>query len=159
MSSPPATTCRRKFPPRTLRDPISVLKPLSGADEGLEANLRSFFEQDHPEYELLFAVRDAADPAVRVVRALIEKFPSRTARLLITGEPPYPNAKVYSLERMVAEARYDIARNERQRHPRRTRIPAFHRRRVQRSRASHWQLVPIARWRARASGLSSKPKA
>jgi len=98
----------QKIPAAHSSDPISVLKPLSGADEGLEANLRSFFEQDHPEYELLFAVSGPADPAVPVVRALIEKFPSRTARLLITGEPPYPNAKVHSLERMVAEARYDI---------------------------------------------------
>lgn len=98
----------QKIPAAHSSAPISVLKPLSGADEGLEANLRSFFEQDHPDYELLFGVRDPADPAVPLVQALLDEFPSRTARLLITGEPPYPNAKVYSLERMVAAARYDI---------------------------------------------------
>jgi len=88
--------------------PISVLKPLSGVDEGLEANLRSFFEQDHPDFELLFAVRESTDPAAVIVRALIEKFPSRQARLVITGDPPYPNAKVYSLDRMVAEAQHEV---------------------------------------------------
>ena len=98
----------QKVPPAASAAPISVLKPLAGADEGLEANLRSFFLQDHPQYELLFGVRDSADPAAAVVQALIAKFPTRTARLLITGEPPYPNAKVYSLERMVVEARYDV---------------------------------------------------
>lgn len=87
---------------------ISVLKPLSGIDEGLEANLRSFFEQDHPDFEILFAVRESSDPAAAIARALMEKFPHRPARLLITGNPPYPNAKVYSLELMVGEALHEI---------------------------------------------------
>jgi ceramide glucosyltransferase len=88
--------------------PISVLKPLSGLDEGLETNLRSFFEQHHPEFEILFAVRDAADPAIRIVEALQREFPTRPSRLIVTGEPPYPNAKVFSLDRMMAEARHDL---------------------------------------------------
>jgi ceramide glucosyltransferase len=87
---------------------ISVLKPLAGVDEGLEANLRSFFEQDHPAFEILFAVRDARDPAIQVVQALQEQFPARSSRMIITGEPPYPNAKVFSLDRMLAEARHDL---------------------------------------------------
>jgi ceramide glucosyltransferase len=98
----------QKIPAVQHPSPISVLKPLSGVDEGLEANLQSFFEQDHPGFEILFAVRESTDPSVAIVRALIEKFPNVRARLLITGDPPYPNAKVYSLECMLAEAQYDI---------------------------------------------------
>ncbi len=52
-----------------------MLKPLSGVDEGLEENLRSFFTQEYPHFELLFAVRDADDPAVPVVEALQREFP------------------------------------------------------------------------------------
>jgi ceramide glucosyltransferase len=88
--------------------PISVLKPLAGVDEGLETNLRSFFEQDHPAFELLFAVREGNDAAIPVVQALREQFPARASRLIVTGEPPYPNAKVFSLDRMLAEARHDL---------------------------------------------------
>ncbi|HEY6393642.1 MAG TPA: glycosyltransferase, partial [Bryobacteraceae bacterium] len=88
--------------------PISVLKPLSGIDEGLETNLRSFFEQDHPEYEILFAVREVDDPAAGIVAVLRKEFPSRAARLIVTGEPPYANAKVFSLDCMLAEARHDL---------------------------------------------------
>jgi ceramide glucosyltransferase len=88
--------------------PISVLKPLAGVDEGLETNLRSFFEQDHPAFELLFAVREHNDAAIPVVQALQEQFPARASRLLVTGEPPYANAKVFSLDRMLAEARHDL---------------------------------------------------
>jgi hypothetical protein len=38
-------------------EPVSILKPLHGVDDGLEANFRSFFEQDHPTFEILFAAR------------------------------------------------------------------------------------------------------
>jgi ceramide glucosyltransferase len=87
---------------------ISVLKPLSGIDEGLEENLRSFFEQNHPEFEILFAVRDADDPAVELVEALRKQHPGIRSELIVTGEPPYANAKVFSLASMLARARFDL---------------------------------------------------
>jgi ceramide glucosyltransferase len=96
-------------PPRTTSNiPLSVLKPLAGLDEGLEANLRSFFEQDYPAYELLFAVRQDTDPAVEVVRRLQAEYLGVPSRLLRVGEPPYANAKVWSLEQMTAEARHEV---------------------------------------------------
>jgi ceramide glucosyltransferase len=88
--------------------PISILKPLSGLDEGLEANLRSFFTQQYPEFELVFSVREAADPAVAVVEKLRREYPHLPARLVVTGEPPCPNAKVYALQCMLAEARHEL---------------------------------------------------
>src|SRR5947199_4269086 len=84
--------------------PISILKPLSGLDAGLESNLRTFFEQDYPSFEILFAVRDAADLAVDVVKKLRTEYPFVISRLLVTGEPPYANAKVFSLDRMLEAA-------------------------------------------------------
>ena len=98
----------QKSAPPEKHAPISVLKPLAGVDEGLRTNLRSFYTQNHPEFELLFAVREATDPAVQVVEALRAEFPARATRLIVTGEPPYPNAKVFSLERMLARAQYDL---------------------------------------------------
>ena len=83
---------------------ISVLKPLAGKDDGLEENLRTFFQQDYSNYELLFAVRDANDPAVPVVERLMRGYPEIRSRLIITGEPPYPHAKVFSLQRMLEES-------------------------------------------------------
>jgi len=88
--------------------PISVLKPLHGIDEGLEDNLRTFFEQEYPEFEILFAVREAGDPAAALVGRLQREYPTVASRLLITGEPPYANAKVYSLDLMRAQARFDL---------------------------------------------------
>lgn len=98
------------------RERVSVLKPLSGLDEGLEENLRGFFEQDFfeqehadaPLFELIFAVRDESDPCVPLVRRLCSEYKNVPSRLILTGEPPYPHAKVYSLARMMAVAKHDV---------------------------------------------------
>ncbi len=90
------------------RPPISVLKPLSGAEDELEQNLRCFFTQQYATYEILFAVRDPSDPAVAVVEKLRAAYSAIPVRLIVTGEPPYPNAKVYSLDLMKSAARYDL---------------------------------------------------
>ena len=87
---------------------ISILKPLSGAEPNLESNLRTFFEQDYPSFEILFAVRSATDPAVAIVEKLRAEFPTVPSRLIITGEPSYANAKVYSLDHMKSAARYEL---------------------------------------------------
>lgn len=88
--------------------PISVLKPLSGAEDQLEQNLRTFFTQQYSHYEILFAVRRADDPAVAVVEKLHVEYPAIPVRLIVTGEPPYPNAKVYSLDLMKSAAQHDL---------------------------------------------------
>jgi ceramide glucosyltransferase len=89
--------------------PISVLKPLCGPDEGLAENLRSFFAQDHPAFEILFAVHRADDLAVPVVERIQREYSGRVeARLLVTGESPIPNAKAFNLQRLVREARHEL---------------------------------------------------
>jgi hypothetical protein len=88
--------------------PISVLKPLSGLDPELEANLRTFFRLEYPQFELLFAAREESDPALAVVRRLQAEFPGVPSQLIVTGKPPspeFPNAKVYSLSRMARAAK------------------------------------------------------
>lgn len=96
-------------PPALQRaEPISILKPLAGLDLDLESNLRTFFEQDYPAYEILFAVRSESDLAVQVASRLQSEYPKIPSRLVITGEPPYPNAKVFSLEHMLSAAANDL---------------------------------------------------
>ncbi|MGE0131750.1 MAG: bacteriohopanetetrol glucosamine biosynthesis glycosyltransferase HpnI [Blastocatellales bacterium] len=88
------------FPEAVDLPTISLLKPLRGADPDLESHLESFFLQEYPSFEILFAVRQEADQAVNIVRRLQARYPRIAARLIITGEPPYANAKVYSMEKM-----------------------------------------------------------
>lgn len=88
---------------------ISVLKPLKGADLGLEENLRSFFRQSYSgQWELVFAVREASDPAVSVVEKLQAEFPEIESRLLVVGDTTYANAKVWSLERLCESAKHEV---------------------------------------------------
>jgi len=95
-------------PVATVVEPISVLKPLHGAEDQLERNLRSFFTQRYPAFEILFAVRYADDPAAAVVAKLQAEYPGVPTRLIVTGEPPYPNAKVYSLDLMKSAAQHEL---------------------------------------------------
>lgn len=88
--------------------PISILKPLSGVDEGLPENLRSFFVQDYPSFEILMAVHSAGDPAIPVIERIREQFPQVSSRLIVTNDAPYPNRKVFSLASMAAEARHEL---------------------------------------------------
>lgn len=96
--------------PPVLKDaePISILKPLSGLDLDLESNLRTFFVQDHSSFEILFAVKDLSDPAAEVVEKLRREYSHVPSQLLVTGESPYANAKVFSLDRMMAVAANDL---------------------------------------------------
>ena len=88
--------------------PISLLKPLCGADPDLKSHLESFFRQDYPAFEILFAVRNERDPALLVVCELMQKYPQISTQIVLTGEPPYANAKVYSMEKMAALAQHEI---------------------------------------------------
>src|SRR5882724_9331553 len=83
-----------------VQPPMSLLKPLGGADLGLEQHLKSFFCQKYPSFEILFAVRSQQDPAVPIVRDLMARYPGIPAQLIVTGDPPYANAKVFSMQKM-----------------------------------------------------------
>jgi ceramide glucosyltransferase len=88
--------------------PLSLLKPLHGAEPGLEANLATFYEQDYPEFEVLFCARSEDDPGLAIARRVAARYPQIATRFFHTGEPKYINAKVHSLEVMGAAARHSI---------------------------------------------------
>ena len=86
----------------------SLLKPLSGLENGLEPNLETFFQQDYPSYELLFAVNESTDPALEVVASLQRKYPHVPVTVVEAANSPYPSPKVFSLEKMGTQARGDL---------------------------------------------------
>jgi ceramide glucosyltransferase len=88
--------------------PLSLLKPLHGAEPFLEEHLTTFFEQDYPEYEILFCARTADDAGLAIAHRVAARYPQIPAKFFSTGEPPYINAKVRSMELMEEAAAHDI---------------------------------------------------
>src|SRR5665213_1420756 len=88
--------------------PVTVLKPLCGAEPGLYQHLRSFCRQDYPEFQIVFGVLDAADPALLVVRRLITEFPSLPIEVVVNSRQHGSNCKISNLINMIEQARYDV---------------------------------------------------
>src|SRR5215468_8321 len=73
--------------------PVSILKPLRGVDPQMYESFRSHCMQDYPEYEIIFGVNEADDPAVDAVHQLMREFPSCKIQLVICPEVLGTNRK------------------------------------------------------------------
>jgi ceramide glucosyltransferase len=85
---------------------VSMLKPLKGTDPDIYESFRSHCLQDYPEYEIIFGVSDADDPAVVSVHQLQREFPDRAIRLVVSPNKLGANVKVSNLEQMLSTARH-----------------------------------------------------
>jgi ceramide glucosyltransferase len=95
-------------PPLDFAPPVSIFKPLHGLERDLDKILAGFCRQDYPEYEVLFAVGDPADPAVEVVQGLKRDFPGVPIRLVVADSCYGANRKVDSLDKMYREMRHQF---------------------------------------------------
>lgn len=98
---------------RALKDakelpPISILKPIKGADPDLYEALTSHCVQDYPGYEIIFGITDPNDPALRVIEKLKRGFPQRSIRIVGCEQRLGANGKVSTLAQMVPLSRNEI---------------------------------------------------
>src|SRR5580658_2785211 len=85
---------------------VTILKPVHGMEPRLEENLESFFRQDYPEFEIIFGARNGEDQSLDVIAKLRAKYPNVRTRVVISGDPSWPNAKVFSLAKMMGSSDY-----------------------------------------------------
>jgi ceramide glucosyltransferase len=88
--------------------PISILKPIRGLDRELYENFASMCRLDYPEYEIIFGVGEADDPAIPLVARLQREFPETSIRMILGIEQLGASRKTNTLCRLVKEAKYDL---------------------------------------------------
>ncbi len=89
------------------RPPVSLLKPVKGLDACAYDNFATFCCQDYPAFELVFAVADADDPAVEVIRRLQGDFPDLRIRLVVAPTQS-TNPKAGLLEVLATAAEHTL---------------------------------------------------
>ncbi|HYN15709.1 MAG TPA: bacteriohopanetetrol glucosamine biosynthesis glycosyltransferase HpnI [Terriglobales bacterium] len=100
---------RKKRLPATMAElpPVTLLKPVHGIEPQLRDSLESFFRLDYPRFEIIFGARTTDDPAFTIVRELMRIYPHVPVKLVTSGEPTWPNAKCWSLQKMAEEASHE----------------------------------------------------
>lgn len=81
---------------------IRVCAPCKGVDLGLTNNLSRLFEQDHSNFEIVFIVESADDPATEVIGACMANYPQVDARLIVAGRATESGQKIHNLRMATA---------------------------------------------------------
>lgn len=92
------------FPKRwqaaALHKSVTVAKPLCGEEPELLENLRTFCQQDYPDYEVLFGVNDPDDAAIPIA--------SQLGEVIVEPHIAGPNRKINTLDAIARRAKGDI---------------------------------------------------
>lgn len=80
----------------------SIIAPCRGLDEDLRANLTALFNQDFPDYEIVFAVDDELDEAVKIIEE-VSRANAKPTKLIVAGKADNESQKVHNLRQAVLE--------------------------------------------------------
>jgi ceramide glucosyltransferase len=92
---------------RTAPPSVTIFKPLCGAEPETYECLRSFCDQDYPEFQVVFGVADMNDPVVPLIKRLQAEFPVRDLQLVVDRRQHGTSRKVSNLVNMFPAARHD----------------------------------------------------
>ena len=83
-------------PPHNFTPSVDLICPCCGLDPSLDDNLRRILVQDYPDYKVIFTVADSTDPAVPVIRKLIDEFGPDRACLVVAGKATTCAQKIHN---------------------------------------------------------------
>ena len=86
--------------------PVSIIKPLSGRDDELEANLESFYRLEYPQYEVIFSCAHRTDPAFAIARRVADRYPGVPTIFALDAREPGGNSKINRLVAGLRHARF-----------------------------------------------------
>jgi len=91
---------------------VSVIAPTRGLDQGLHENLTALFQQEYPDYEIIFVTGEESDPSLSVIEEVKQSVASGmqgsqekkiSARVVIAGAAFDCGQKVHNLRNAVDE--------------------------------------------------------
>ena len=105
-----AVAMRIRASARPLRrmPPVTIFKPLCGAEPETYECLRSFCDQDFPDFQVIFGVADSSDPVLPIVERLKREFPQREIEIVIDRRQHGNSRKVSNLINMMPFARHEF---------------------------------------------------
>jgi ceramide glucosyltransferase len=111
-----ANICVLKFKSRLTCPPakpnqrpgVTLYKPLHGLDYGLKQNLLSFCDQEYPNFQIIFGVSSANDPAVNIIRSVITARPDVDVEVVINEQINGLNPKISNLINMDIAAKHNV---------------------------------------------------
>lgn len=81
----------------------SIIAPCRGLDADLRENLAALFDQNYPQYEIVFVVDDRRDAAVEIIEEVSRLKRARPAKLIVAGRARGESQKVHNLRQAVSE--------------------------------------------------------
>ncbi|TPW34250.1 bacteriohopanetetrol glucosamine biosynthesis glycosyltransferase HpnI [Oecophyllibacter saccharovorans] len=87
---------------------VTLLKPLHGDEPKLEQALESCFQQDYPQYEIVFGLHAADDPALKIVERLKARYPDQPVSVVVDSTEHGPNRKIGNLINMMQACHHDV---------------------------------------------------
>ncbi|MBI4465577.1 MAG: bacteriohopanetetrol glucosamine biosynthesis glycosyltransferase HpnI [Acidobacteria bacterium] len=95
-------------PAGSFAPPVSILKPVRGIEQSFYPALASHFQQDYPQFEIIFGLSDEQDPARWTIAQLQRDFPHVPVKVITVPDLSAANPKMNKLQRMLEVASHEV---------------------------------------------------